>query len=208
MGKSSILRFFSRLAKSKVDPFKSFEADLLFEKLRTTPLAEKSLLETLANIKKPFTSSTSSDISAFGITECMAYEYLCASQKPPTAGKIVPDGQEWFYAKPTSTWWASFQNNTHIVWAQNAISNALKTVPFLTLFKSHAIEQMEKQTSLSTNDLSRAMQNATSGSGVSFNVFLLKLGAPAEVAAKLIPKVRFIHLFNVLFLVSEKRLHY
>lgn len=194
MGKATILRFFSRLAKHNTDPFKQYASEEHIETLRTTPHGDAKLVGLLSKQSAPFVASPSPSISGFGIADCLGLEWLSRSLDT-SKNLLVTEGKEWWNQTP-SGWWASFHSDARLAWARSSISKALQTLAPLDVFKSHVVEEVvAKHPAADASTVLGLMQPMNSGYGVGVNIHKLNFtgGKPAEMAAKLITKVCLFH---------------
>ncbi len=191
MGKATILRFFSRLAKHNSDPFKQYASEERIDSLRTTPVGDAKLLDLLSKQTAPFVTSPSASITSFGIADCLGLDWLSRSLYN-SKNIFVAEGQEWWNQTPTG-WWSSFHSDAHLVWARKSISHALQELAPLDVFKSHVVEQVvAKHPAADAQTVLGLMQPMNSGYGVGVNIHKLNFtgGKPADLAAKLVSKVR------------------
>ncbi|KAJ3374006.1 hypothetical protein HDU91_000062 [Kappamyces sp. JEL0680] len=178
VGKTSILRFFSRLAaenhKKKTDAFASYKVEECIERLRTAVPNDAKLKADLLSHSAPISPG-----AGISMADCWAFEYLTASEK-----------DEWWAATPAlaSTWWSSFQPD-HVAWARHAIKDTLYTIPVLDTYRYSVVEQVLKHTSItSVQEILLASQNLRVGSGLGLNIHKLKLGSIPDVQKTLLPK--------------------
>ena len=196
-GKTTILRFFSRLAKKDVDPFKQVVSEELVESLRTTPIGDVTLKNVLVSQKAPFGLGVDdSSASGLRLVDCLGLDWLSQTLSLGSSKLLDEEGKEWWNVTPSGLgWWPSLNSNPHVVWARSCIRDMLRKLPPLDFFKNHVVEQViAKHSAASSEQVLALMQPMNNGYGVGVNIHKLNFtgGKPADLAAQLVKKVGMI----------------